>query len=119
MQRPASTTSPSVCMKGGLFRFGTVAVLMLVAALVLQARSRGKLLPPRASLTSLPMQIDGWAGQDIRLDQQTLDILKPDEVLLRDYANPSQPQPPFSFAETGTSNSQPKWKLATITRRQP
>jgi exosortase D (VPLPA-CTERM-specific) len=97
VQIPASTTSTPVGMKGWLFRFGTAAVLMLVAALVLQARSRSELLPPRESLSSLPMQIDGWSGQDISLDQQTLDIFKPDEVLLRDYENPSQLQGPINL----------------------
>ena len=43
------------------------------------------------------MQIDGWAGQDIRLDQQILDIFKPDDVLLRDYENASQLQPPINL----------------------
>jgi len=80
-------------MKARSLRFGIVAVLMLVTALVLQAHSRSEFFPPRASLASLPSQIDGWTGTDDALDQQTLDILGPGEFLMRDYENASQPQP--------------------------
>ena len=80
-------------MKAGSLRFGIAAVLMLATALVLQAHSRSEYFPPRASLSSLPLQIDGWTGTDSVLDQQTLDILGPGEFLVRDYENASQPQP--------------------------
>ena len=80
-------------MKARSLRFGIVAVLMLVTALVLQAHSRSEFFPPRASLSSLPLQIDGWTGTDDALDQQTLDILGPGEFLMRDYENARQPQP--------------------------
>jgi EpsI family protein len=66
---------------------------MLAAALVLQAHSRSEFFPPRASLSSLPLQIDGWKGTDIPLDQDTLDILGAGEFLVREYENASQPQP--------------------------
>ena len=66
---------------------------MLATALVLQAHSRSESFPPRASLSSLPSQIDGWTGTDGVLDQQTLDILGPGEFLMRDYEDASQPQP--------------------------
>jgi EpsI family protein len=80
-------------MNTGSLRFGIAAVLMLATALVLQAHSRSEFNPPRASLGSLPSQIDGWTGTDSVLDQQTLDILGPGEFLVRDYENASQPQP--------------------------
>lgn len=80
-------------MKAGSMRFGIAAVLMLATALVLQAHSRSEYFPPRASLASLPLQIDGWTGTDDALDQQTLDILGPGEFLMRDYYSASQTQP--------------------------
>ncbi|MGD0414443.1 MAG: exosortase C-terminal domain/associated protein EpsI [Terriglobales bacterium] len=80
-------------MKAGSLRFGIVAVLMLATALVLQAHSRSEYFPPRAPLSSLPRQIDGWTGTDSVLDQQTLDILGPGDFLVRDYENASQRQP--------------------------
>ncbi|MGB8013312.1 MAG: exosortase C-terminal domain/associated protein EpsI [Terriglobales bacterium] len=80
-------------MKAGTLRFAIAAVLMLATALVLQAHSRSEYFPPRALLSSLPLQMDGWVGTDDVLDQQTLDILGPGEFLVRDYENASQPQP--------------------------
>jgi exosortase D (VPLPA-CTERM-specific) len=88
-QQPAG----EIRMNSGSLRFGIVAVLMLATALVLQAHSRSEFFPPRASLSSLPQQIDGWTGIDSILDQETLDILGPGEFLMRDYENASQPQP--------------------------
>jgi EpsI family protein len=80
-------------MNAGSLRFGIVAALMLVTAIVLQAHSRSEFFPPRASLSSLPSQIDGWTGTDEALDQDTLEILGQGEFLPRDYENASQPQP--------------------------
>jgi EpsI family protein len=80
-------------MNAGSLRFWIVAVIMLATALVLQAHSRSELFPPRESLSSLPLQIDGWTGTDIPLDQDTLDILGAGEFLERGYENASQPQP--------------------------
>src|SRR5260221_10764675 len=73
-------------------RFGIVAVLMLATALVLQAHSRNEFFPPRASLSSLPQQINGWTRTDSVLDQETLGILGPGEFLISDYGNSSQSQ---------------------------
>ena len=83
----------TIHIPAGLRRFGIVAVLMLGAALVLQAHSHSEVFPPRASLSSLPLQIGGWTGTDDPLDKQTLDILGPGEFLMRDYQHASQPQP--------------------------
>jgi len=83
----------TIHIRAGSRRFGIAAVLMLTTALVLQAHSHREFFPPRASLSSLPLQIDGWTGTDEALDQQTLDILGPGEFLVRDYENASQPQP--------------------------
>jgi EpsI family protein len=66
---------------------------MLAAALMLQAHSHSEVFPPRASLSSLPLQIGGWTGTDDPLDKQTLDILGPGEYLMRDYQHASPPQP--------------------------
>ena len=85
-------------MNTGSLRFWVVAVIMLAAALVLQAHSRNEFFPPRESLSSLPLQLDGWTGTDSVLDQETLDILGPGEFLVRDYENASQSTlPPISL----------------------
>jgi exosortase D (VPLPA-CTERM-specific) len=88
-------------------RFGIVAVPMLATAIGLQRYKRNEYFPPRASLSSLPSQIDCWTGTDDPLDQATLDILGPGEFLLRDYENKCQPQ--SQPAETPQSQpSQPQ-----------
>ena len=56
------------------------------------SHSHSEFFPPRAPLSSLPSQIDGWKGTDGVFDQETLDVLGPSELLSRDYENPSQPQ---------------------------
>ena len=66
---------------------------MLVTAVGLQAHSQDEVFPKRQPLSSLPAQLGGWTGTDETLDQQTLDILGPGEFLVRDYEDPSQPQP--------------------------
>jgi EpsI family protein len=84
-------------MNAGSLRFWIVAVIMLATALVLQAHSRSEFFPPREPLSSLPLQIDGWTGIDIPLDQDTLDILGAGEFLVREYENASQSQPLISL----------------------
>jgi exosortase D (VPLPA-CTERM-specific) len=79
-------------VKAGSFRFGIVAVPMLATAIGLTL-SGGDTIPRSQPLSSLPSQIDGWAGTDETLDQATLDILGPGDFLVRDYENPSLHQP--------------------------
>jgi EpsI family protein len=74
-------------------RFVMATVLLAATALLLGARSRNEVFPPRQSLNSVPSQFGAWSGRDFSIDQQTLDILGAGEFLLRDYANASQPQP--------------------------
>lgn len=74
-------------------RFVMAAALMAAAAVVLQAHSRSEFFPPRPPLSSLPLHLGEWSGQEFSLDQQTLDILGQGEFLLRDYEDASQPQP--------------------------
>ncbi|MGD0599184.1 MAG: VPLPA-CTERM-specific exosortase XrtD [Terriglobales bacterium] len=89
----AGQPAGAIHIPAGSRRFGTVAVLMLAAAILLQAHSHSEVFPPRASLSSLPLQIGGWTGTDDPLDKQTLDILGPGEFLMRDYVHASPPQP--------------------------
>lgn len=67
-------------------RFMVVAALLLTTAIGLQLHSQNEVLMPRQALSSFPMQIDGWTGEDAPpLDQESLDILGHPEYLLRDY----------------------------------
>jgi len=73
-------------------RFAVVAVLMAATALVLRARPSNEVSPPRAPLSSIPTQLGEWVGEDITIDQQTLDILGAGEFLNRNFAKPGEPQ---------------------------
>ena len=84
-------------MKGSSLRFVLAAVVIAATAILLQARSRNEVLPPRSSLSSLPMQIGPWIGQDIPIDQLTLDILGAGEFLSRDFNNSNERQPPIEL----------------------
>ncbi len=86
-ERPAG----EIRMKAGPLRFGIVAVLMLSTAIGLHATK--EIIPNYHPPSSLPLQINGWTGTDLPLDQQTLNVLGPGEFLVRDYENASQPQP--------------------------
>ncbi len=66
-------------------RFAAVALLMLAVAVVQYAWGDEVPLPPRQSLSSLPMQFDKWSGTDIPLDDETLTVLGHGEFLQRDY----------------------------------
>lgn len=74
-------------------RFAVIAFLLGATVLLMQARSNSEVFPPREALSSLPNQLGAWVGEDLVIDQQTLDILGSGEFLHRDYENPTQPQP--------------------------
>ena len=80
-------------MKSGSLRFWIAAALTLATALMLQAHSHTEFFPPRAPLSSLPLEIGGWMGTDGVIDQQTLEVLGPGDFLVRDYENANRPQP--------------------------
>lgn len=84
-------------MKALSIRFGMTAAVMLITALLLQARSSNEVFPSRQPLGSFPSQIGSWSGRDISIDQQTLDILGAGEFLLRDYEKPNETEPPIGL----------------------
>jgi len=45
----------------------------------------------------MPLQFGGWTGEDISIEQDTLDVLGAGEFLLRDYDNRADPQPPINL----------------------
>lgn len=94
---PANEVENTAPANSATARFMVTALLLLITAVSLQFHGRAEYFPPRASLSSLPSQISGWAGADEPLDPQTLEILGPGEFLVREYANASQPQPPINL----------------------
>jgi len=79
-------------LNSATLRFVVVALLLGATAFLMQARSDNEVFPPREPLSSLPNQFGPWVGQDLVIDQQTLDILGAGEFLHRSFENRTDPQ---------------------------
>jgi len=97
------------------WRFAAAALLLLLTAIFLQARSAKEVLPAREDLASLPHQLGPWVGTDIAIPQDVLDILGAGDFLLRVYRNSDTPEPYvdlfiayFSSQRSGDSIHSPK-----------
>ncbi len=66
-------------------RFVVALLLLLGTALFLQARNRGEVFPPRKPLSSFPEQLGNWAGTDVEITKDILDVLGQGDFLLRVY----------------------------------
>jgi EpsI family protein len=68
------------------------AALMMAAGGFLRILSAADLVPEASALSALPLQIDGWRGQDLgRLDHDTEAVLQADTYLLRRYTREGVP----------------------------
>ena len=74
-------------------RFWTVALLLTGSVLVLHARGDSDLIPASAPLSQVSRVIDGWAGSDLTIDQETRNVLGPGDFLSRNYTRQGQPFP--------------------------
>src|SRR3974390_2398309 len=70
-------------MTRSVVRFVPVALLLIATAILLHARSRGEVFPPRHRLQSFPQQLGGWEGTDVAIDEDALQVLGPGDFLLR------------------------------------
>jgi EpsI family protein len=70
-------------------RFGLAVVLLAATALLLQARGRYEVFPPRLPLDAFPRQLGNWVGSDVAIPEDTLAVLGKGEFLLRMYHNDS------------------------------
>ena len=98
---------------GAVLRFLAPALLLLAAALFLQARSRPEPQASRLPIAEFPHQIGGWFSKDVGISQDVRDILGPGDFLSRVYFRPNQPYIDFFVAyfptqRTGNSIHSPK-----------
>ncbi len=85
-------------MRNSTPRFILAALLIAGAAVLLQARARTEVFPPRLPLKQFPAQLDGWTGTDIAIEPEVLQILGPGDFLLRIYQKhtaEAQPKTPY------------------------
>ncbi len=71
-------------------RVALVCAILLLSAVGLHSYSHGDRVVLHRSLSSFPMTVGDWQGQEVKLDEKSMGILKADELLLRLYSNPSQ-----------------------------
>ena len=96
-----------------ILRFAAPALLLLGAALFLQARSRPEAQPQRLPLAEFPRQLGGWDSKEVGVSQEIRDILGPGDFLSRIYFRPTQPYIDFFVAyfpsqRTGNTIHSPK-----------
>jgi len=70
-------------------------VLLASTALFLHARSHKEVFPPRLPLSSFPMQLGAWSGNDVEIPQDVLSVLGPGDFLLRVYRT-DDPRRPYN-----------------------
>jgi len=70
-------------------RFVLAAALIVLTAILLQARGRNEVFPPRLPLQAFPLQLGPWTGIERSIDKEVLDKLGPGEFIVRDYSGPN------------------------------
>jgi EpsI family protein len=67
-------------------RFACLFGLLIAASLGMSAMGHGRQVPPRKSLTQMPLYVGGWLGQELPdLPRAQERVLRADDYLLRDY----------------------------------
>jgi EpsI family protein len=90
---PAQQGSKLITKLFGGLRLGLATGLIVLTAILLQARGRTEIFPPRLPLRSFPMQLGPWKGVDRPLEKEVLDVLGPGEFIVRDYYTADNPEP--------------------------
>jgi EpsI family protein len=75
------------------WRVAITAALLAATAILLQARGQNEILPVREPLNSLPYQLGDWAGTNVPMQKDVLEILGPGDFLQRFYENNRVSQP--------------------------
>jgi EpsI family protein len=74
-------------------RFVAALILLVGTALLLQARNRGEIFPPRKPLSAFPEQLGKWTGSNVPIGKEILDVLGPGDFMLRVYRTEDVRQP--------------------------
>ena len=95
-------------------RFWTIVALLAGTALLLYARGNSDFIPVSEPLSQMPRTIAGWWGNDVPIDQETLDVLGAGDFLSRVYIHGGEEQPIglfigyFPTQRTGVTIHSPK-----------
>lgn len=66
-------------------RYWTVVLLLAGTAILLHLRGNVDRNPPSEALAQLPVELAGWTGSDLAIDQETRDVLGAGDFLARNY----------------------------------
>jgi len=95
-------------------RFWTVVLLLAAMVLLLHARSNSDVIPVSEPLYQVPGTIAGWTGNDVPINQETLDVLGHGDFLSRIYTRQAESLPIglfiayFPTQRTGVTIHSPK-----------
>src|SRR5579864_9565878 len=78
---------------GNTMRFFLAVALIAGTGLLLQARGRNEVFPPRQPLKSFPKQFGPWTSTEVPIEKDVLEILGPGDFLLREYTAPGNVTP--------------------------
>jgi exosortase D (VPLPA-CTERM-specific) len=73
----------------GLWAFAVAVVLMGGAWGLLASRSRAEATVVRQPFTEFPLSLDGWRGQDLKVEERVLDLLNLSDHVMRAYVPPA------------------------------
>jgi EpsI family protein len=75
-----------------MLRYAAAVVLLLGMLVVTRQYDRAEAVPLRQSLSNFPMMlVDRWAGRELGLPQEIRDVLKADDLMMREYRHEGQP----------------------------
>ena len=81
---------------GSNLRFAVALIILLAAAVFLNARGRKEVFPPRQPLSAFPRELQDWRSNEVAIPQDQLAVLGPGDFLLREYQN-SSGEPPIGL----------------------
>lgn len=98
---------------GSWLRFLPVLGLLIGTGVFLDARNGPERLPSRAPLSSFPLELGQWRGQNVEIPPEFLAVLGPGEFLSRIYESPKEPYIDYLLAyfpsqRTGDTIHSPK-----------
>jgi EpsI family protein len=73
-------------------RFAAAVALLLVMLVLTRQYDRAEAVPLRQALSDFPMVLaDRWAGRELGIPQEIREVLKADDLLMREYRHDGQP----------------------------
>lgn len=85
----------------------TVVLILLAGAAALSARILypTKMVRGQLQAAALPLQLGGWMGQDVKIEEYVKQILETDDVVQRNYTNPLYRNAPVQMAIVYSSDN--------------